>query len=162
WASTRQWRRTAVVIAVSIVVYVAIRRSIGAFTPRHPEPFHFPARPIREIVSDLLCAWHGLWFAMPLGLLLLPSQRREVGWMACSLGAGTVVTSLLASDTMRMTQPLFPVIALGVAAFVAALWERSKGLTALFVLGSVGSSGLWQSVRFLPPTALASQPHRAL
>jgi hypothetical protein len=146
------------VVVSSLATYLVIHLSIGPLSASDAGPFEdFPARPLPEIVSDLFSAWHGLWFAAPVGLLMLRHpHRRDIAFMACSLTIGTLVTSLLASDTTRMAQPLFPVVALGGAAFVAALWKHSPWLTTILVGGSVAASGLWQPLRFLHPAPISA------
>jgi hypothetical protein len=117
---------------------------------------------LHDVVADLFSAWHGLWFALPVGLLLLPTRRREVAGMACSLCAGTLLTSFLATDTTRMAAPLFPVVAIGVGAFVATSWKESPLLTALLVGGSIASAAIWQPLRSLPHPTVVSQSWRVL
>lgn len=163
WASTGQRRRAALAVTSSLAAYVVIHRFIGPHSATDPGPFEeFPARPLHDVVADLSCSWHGLWLALPVGVSLLPMRRREVAGMACSLFAGTLITSFLATDTMRMAEPLFPVVAIGVGAFVAALWDESPFLTALLVGGSIASAALWQRVRFLPLALISPQPSRVI
>jgi hypothetical protein len=155
WA-TKQRRSAGVTITSSLAGYFAIRQWIGPLGPVEPGPFkEFPARPMHAIVTELILSWHGLWVLAPLGLSLLVQQRRHLYFMGSLLCAGTLVTSFLASDTTRMTQPLFPFVALGVARILEVLWERSRTLTTLVVGSSVAASALWQPVRVIALSALA-------
>lgn len=163
WASTGQRLRAVLVVTSSLAAYVMIHRFVGPHSATDPGPFkEFPARPLHDVVADLFSAWHGLWFALPVGLLLLPTRRREVAGMACSLCAGTLLTSFLATDTTRMAAPLFPVVAIGVGAFVATSWKESPLLTALLVGGSIASAAIWQPLRSLPHPTVVSQSWRVL
>lgn len=163
WVSTGEKRRAILPVAASLAAYVVIHRLVGPHSATDPGPFkEFPARPLHDVAAELFCAWHGLWFALPIGLLLLPSRRREVAGMACSICAGTLITSFLATDTTRMAAPLFPVVALAAGAFVMASWNESPVLTALLVGGSIACAPVWEPLRFLPHATAACQPWRAL
>ena len=148
WLSTGRWARATTPIALSLGAFVAIRGLVGPSTPLEPGPFHdFPARPLHEIIGEAMAAWHGLWLLAPLGLWLVPSRRGDLCFLATLLFAGTVITSLVASDTTRMTEPLFPLVALGTASFLETLWRQSRSVAAALVALSATSSALWQPVR---------------
>lgn len=158
WGATRQWRRVAVSLALSAGVLLAIRLLVGPSGLPEKGPFMFPARPLHLIVADALASWHGLWLIVPIGLSCTAVRRRELAWFSLSLLAGACATSLLASDTMRMFQPLFPICALGLGAFLEQLWGSSRAVAVALWVSGFATSLVWQPVRFfaLPPNSRAA------
>jgi hypothetical protein len=151
WAATRQWWRAGASLACTLAVYVALRRLVGPSRATFDEgPFAiFPARPLPVLIWNATCAWHALWLLAPIGLLAVRVERRSLAVLAFSLLAGAVFTSLLATDTTRMFQPLFPLMALGAGRFLELSWRASRSLTVLVSVTCVASSWVWQPVRFL-------------
>jgi hypothetical protein len=165
WSATGQRGRAALVLALALLTYVALLVSIGpAPLGLNEKPFVFPPRPPLEIAAEALLSWHALWLLAGVGLVRLSVQRRELLSLGGCLLAACLLTSLLASDTLRMFQPLFPVVVLGVGAFVQRAWQCSRGVTLSVLVSHVGSSWLWQPVRFvaLPAHHLVYEWGRAL
>ena len=152
WGATRQWRRTAASVALSAAALLAVRLSVGPSGLPEKGPFVFPARPLSAVFADALVAWNGLWLIVPIGLSLVSVRRRELAWFSAFLLASALVTSLLASDTMRMFQPLFPCCALGLSVFVEQLWRTSRAATVALLVSFFATSWVWQPVRFLALT----------
>jgi hypothetical protein len=158
WAATRQWWRAVLTVVTSLAAYVVLHRWIGPLSDADAGPFaEFPARPWHDAGAELLRAWHLLWLATPIGLCLLSSRRADVCWMGGLLSIGTAATSLLASDTTRMAEPLFPVVVIGTSASIAMLWKFSKSLAALFVGAAVASARLWEPLHFVTPATVAGE-----
>lgn len=162
WIATRQWWRTAASLALTLAVWLGLRALVGPSRMTLDEgPFAiFPARPLPALLWDAACAWHALWLLAPLGLwwlrgeapTLAAEQDAPRAWLALfgvSLLAGAVFTSLLATDTTRMFQPLFPLVALGTGRFLELAWRVSRGLSALVCGACLASSWVWQPVRFM-------------
>ncbi len=153
WIATRQWWRTAASLALTLAVWAGLRALVGPSRLTLDEgPFAiFPARPLPALLWDALCAWHALWLLAPVGLACVQkTERTSLAVFGLSLLAGAVFTSLLATDTTRMFQPLFPLVALGAGRFLELSWRVSRGLTALVCGACLASSWVWQPVRFLP------------
>jgi hypothetical protein len=165
WIATRQWWRAGASLACTLAVYVALRALVGPSRLTLDEgPFAiFPARPLPILIWDAACAWHALWPMAPIGLLSVRAERTSLAVLALSLLAGAVFTSLLATDTTRMFQPLFPLAALGAGRFLELSWRASRRLTALVCVACVASSWVWQPVRFLTlaPEAPIYRPAQA-
>lgn len=155
WAEKKLSWRAVVAVACALAVYVGTRVLIGQGSHIDEGPFAiFPAHPLRALVREALSAWHMLWLIASLGLSMLVAQRRAVLFTALLLFAGGVITSLLATDTTRMFQPLFVVVAIGVARFVEVSWRCSRAATASFIATCLASSWVWQPVRLLPQRQL--------
>lgn len=151
WGATRQWRRTAASIALTLAVYVGTRALVGPSQKTLDEgPFAiFPARTLRGWSWDTACAWHTLWLLAPIGLAAVRVERMPLAVFGLLSLAGGLFTSLLATDTTRMFQPLFPLVALGLARFFELSWLSSRKATAALCVACIASSWVWHPVRFL-------------
>lgn len=169
WIATRQWWRTALALALTFALWLSLRTLVGPSRLTLDEgPFAiFPARPLPTLLWDAACAWHALWLLAPIGLLFVRGgargrahgqndERTSLSVFGLSLLAGALFTSLLATDTTRMFQPLFPLMALGTGRFLELSFRVSRALTALVCAACVASSWVWQPVRFL--TLAAKDP----
>ena len=148
WGSTGQRGRAAIALLLPALIYGALYAVIGMDPALNKGPFVFPARPLPALLVAALGAWQILWLLAGLGMESLRIARRELFALTLLLVIGALVTSLLASDTTRMFQPLFPLIALGVASFAERSLRCAAGATWLMLVAWVGSSWVWQPVRF--------------
>ncbi len=149
WAGTGQLARAAFALLVPVLLYAVLRAVIGMDPTLNKGPFVFPARPLPAIVVDAVAAWQVLWLLAALGVWSFRSARRELRALTLLLVLGGFLTSLLASDTARMFQPLFPLIALGVAKFAELGLRSFARPTWLLLVSWIGVSWVWQPVRFL-------------
>lgn len=160
WLQKRTWRRAAFAVLLSIAVYVGLHAFVGRPSKLGP-PGVFPARPVRDMLLEAFGSWHVLWLIVPLGVSLAPRKRSEVTVMALLLLAGALLSSLFASDTMRMFHSLFPVVVLGTAHFLELSFKETRAWTTTFVAVCLTSSWVWHPVRFVSFEPL-SQVHKLL
>jgi hypothetical protein len=84
-----------------------------------------------------------------MGLMALRVERGAIAVFGLLSLAGALFTSLLATDTTRMFQPLFPLVALGCARFLELSFRVSRNATVFLCGACIVSSWVWQPVRFL-------------
>jgi hypothetical protein len=126
--------RAAACVLLALASHVLIRLAVGPSAQPDEGPFAlFPAHPPGELVRAALGSWHVIWVLAPLGLSFAGPGRGRVVGMALPALLGACGTALLAADTERMFQPLFPFAALGAGRFAEGSWQagRSAGRTLL-------------------------------
>jgi hypothetical protein len=135
------WLRAAACVLLALASHVFIRLAVGPSAQPDEGPFAlFPAHAPGELVRSALGAWHVLWAVAPLGLSLAGPGRARVVRMALPALLGACGTALLAADTERMFQPLFPFVALGAARFAEVAWQAARTASRA-LLGRLRSEG---------------------
>lgn len=148
WLAKREYVRTLAAVALPLALYVVLRMTVGMNPALNKGPFVFPARPIGDALREAVVSWHVSLLLVPLGLARLERSRRELVCFALLLACGALVTSLIASDTMRMVQPLFPVVAIAHARLAEATLQVAPRATVALLMTNLAASWVWQPVRF--------------
>ncbi len=118
WLMAGSRRRGALILLAAVAACVAPR----LWGP--PTPISVPEDLFRwGTVIKAYFAFGWLWPAALLGLVALRVQRRAVWAFAALAGAGSLLSCLLAVDTLRVFLPLAPVCMLGVGLLVDSVRE---------------------------------------
>jgi hypothetical protein len=137
WLVKKEWRRSILVIAISVLVLLIPRHLLATGT----DPTMFSVferigilqRPL-TFVKNIFLSWGFVWFLSIIGVWYLPNDKFVLTAVVyISLLCGAIFTSLIATDTGRMFSILAPILGITCAQLYAELIKRKHILALVFV-----------------------------
>jgi len=138
WLIKKEWKRSILVIAISIIVLLIPRHLLATGTdPTLVSVFEgigILQQPL-TFVKNVFLSWGFVWFLSMIGVWYLPSDKFAlIAVVFISLLSVAIFTSFIATDTRRMFSILTPILVITCAQLYAELINR-KRLLALALVG---------------------------
>lgn len=147
---TKQWRTFIVIVFISFAAFIAPR--LLTIDDDSHQSFVFPSN--LTYFVQIYLTFGVLWIPMFLGLAMCNRNAfPAISTSFACLLLGALLTSTLATDTIRMFAIMLPIGALCWAYYFEGLWHRCRGLALILLIFVLTGIPLALPTSFLPKIA---------